>query len=84
MDTNELARMIAGLPKKPPIERARLARDLVDEAKRLLSTLADEAIEEATRSESYASVAEKLGKTVATVNKAVSRHRNPGMRDRKK
>lgn len=84
MDTNELAKMIAGLPKKPPIERARLARDLVDEAKRLLSALADEAVEEATRSASYTSVAEQLGVSVPTVNKAVSRHRNPAMRDRRK
>ena len=29
-------------------------------------------------------VAEQLGVSAASVNKAVSRHRNPGMRDRRK
>jgi hypothetical protein len=75
MDATELAKLIAGLPKKPPVARARLARDLVDEAKRILSMTADAAVVEATRVESYAVVAEKLGDSVAAVNKAVSRHR---------
>ena len=72
---DELAERIAGLSALPPIERARTARALVDEAKRILSAVADAAVEEETRTRSYEEVARDLGRSVASVNKAVSRHR---------
>lgn len=75
MNAAELARLIARLPKMPAVARARAARDLVDEAKRILSTTADAAVVEATRSQSYAEVAAGLGDSLSAVNKAVSRHR---------
>lgn len=84
VDTRELARLIGGLPALPPVERARLARELVDVAKVVLSKEADAAVVEALGSMTYKQVAAELGKTVASVNKAVSRHRNPGMRERRK
>lgn len=82
MNATELARMIAKLPKMSPLARARMARDLVDEAKRILSSTADAAVEEATRSASYAVVARALGVSEAAVNKAVSRHRRSMKVDR--
>lgn len=75
MNATELAELIASLPKKPPAARARQARDLIDEAKRVLSVTADAAVHQATRDRSYAEVAADLGDSVAAVNKAVSRHR---------
>lgn len=75
MSTAELAAMIAALPELPDVARAKRARELVDEAKRLLSQAADSAVESATRSRSYQEVADALGTGVASVNKAVSRHR---------
>ncbi|MEU8158096.1 hypothetical protein AB0B94_30960 [Micromonospora sp. NPDC048986] len=75
MNTSELAKMIGALPKMSPVARARAARGLIDDAKRILSAVADEAVEEATRSLSYAKVAAELGVSEAAVNKAVSRHR---------
>jgi transposase-like protein len=75
MNVAELAKLIARLPKMAPVARARMARDLVDDAKRLLSATADAAVEEATRSAKYAEVARELGVSEASVNKAVSRHR---------
>lgn len=78
MNTAELAAMIAALPELPDVVRARRAKDLVDEAKRVLSQAADEAVESAARRMSYAEVAAELGTGVAAVNKAVSRHRRRG------
>ncbi|MER7331748.1 MULTISPECIES: hypothetical protein [unclassified Micromonospora] len=75
MDTSELAQLIAGLPAMPPVVRARAARGLVDDAKRILSATADAAVEEATRTATYAQVAKDLGVSEASVNKAVSRRR---------
>lgn len=75
MNPSELAKMIARLPKMPAVARARMARDLIDEAKRILSTTADAAVVEATRGKTYAEVATELGDSTASVNKAVSRHR---------
>ncbi len=75
MNTADLAKLIAGLAKRPAVERARMARDLIDEAKRVLSTTADAAVFEATRSMPYGEVAARLGDSVPTVNKAVTRHR---------
>lgn len=74
-NTAELAAMIAALPELPDLVRARRARALVDEAKRVLSATADAAVESATRRVSYAEVAKDLGVGVPSVNKAVSRHR---------
>jgi|SRR5690606_23190547 len=71
----ELARQIAGLAKLSPVARARRARELVGTAKAVLSAAADAAVVEATRTMSYQQVARELGRSVASVNKAVSRHR---------
>lgn len=86
MDARELGRLIGGLPDVvEPIERARLARELVDVAKLVLSATADAAVVEALAgSLTYKQAAERLGTSVASVNKAVSRHRNPAMRERHK
>lgn len=58
-----------------PIGRARQAKALIVEAQRVLSDVHREAVYEATRSESWAVVAEGLGVSVAAVNLAVSNHR---------
>ncbi|MEU8334758.1 hypothetical protein [Micromonospora tulbaghiae] len=83
VDVRELGRLIGRLPRLKPLERARLARELVDVAKVVLSKEADAAVVEALESMTYRQVAEGLGKSTASVNKAVSRHRNPGMRERR-
>lgn len=75
MNAAELAKAIARLPKLSPIARARAARRLIDDAKRILSATADEAVEKATQTASYAKVAAELELSEASVNKAVSRHR---------
>lgn len=75
MNATELAKAIARLPKMSAIARALAARQLIDDAKRILSATADEAVEQATRTATYAEVARELGKSEAVVNKAVSRHR---------
>ncbi|WP_189041093.1 hypothetical protein [Micromonospora sonchi] len=84
VDARELARLVGRLPKMPPVQRAKAARELVDVAKRVLSLTADEAVVEALQSMTYKALAAELGTSEASVNKAVSRHRNPGMRDRRK
>jgi DNA-directed RNA polymerase specialized sigma24 family protein len=70
-----LAKQIARLTKLAPIERARLARDLVDVAKTTLAAAGDAAVAEAVAGSSYAEVAAALGVSTSAVNKAVSRHR---------
>jgi len=74
-NTVELGRTISRVPQLPAAARARTARALIDEAKRLLSAEADAAVVELTRSMSYADAAQVLGISVPAVNKAVSRHR---------
>jgi len=71
----ELSRRIAALPRLKPVERAKQARGLVDEGKRVLSAVGDAAVEELTRHVSYREAAGLLGVEPATVNKAVTRHR---------
>lgn len=64
------------LKSLPALERARLARALANtETTKAIGALGDEAVYELTREATWADVAEKLGVSVATVNKAVSRHR---------
>jgi phage-related minor tail protein len=58
-----------------PIHRARQAKTLIVDAQRVLSDIHREAVYEATRSESWATVAEALGVSAAAINLAVSNHR---------
>ncbi len=67
--------MIAALPELPALLRARRARALVEDSRKVLSQVADAAVEEETRSRPYTAVADDLKISVAAVNKAVSRHR---------
>jgi DNA-directed RNA polymerase specialized sigma24 family protein len=75
VNIRELVARIEALPGLPDVQRARQARGLIDDAKRLLSALADAAVVEATGNMTYAEVAVKLDVTVPAVNKAVTRHR---------
>ncbi|MEV5211286.1 hypothetical protein AB0K35_27820 [Micromonospora sp. NPDC053740] len=84
VDVRELARLIGALAKMPPAKRVPAARELVEVARVVLSAAADEAVVELASSMTYAQVAEQVGTSVASVNKAVSRHRNPALRIRKK
>ncbi|MEV5819350.1 sigma factor-like helix-turn-helix DNA-binding protein [Micromonospora haikouensis] len=76
IDARELARLVRGLPAMPAAKRAKLARELVDVAKRVLSLTADAAVLEALESMTYRELAAELGTSEASVNKAVSRHRS--------
>jgi hypothetical protein len=58
-----------------PIRRARQAKTLIVDAQRVLSDVHREAVYQATRTESWATVAEALGVSAAAVNLAVSNHR---------
>lgn len=58
-----------------PIHRARQAKTLIIDAQRVLSDVHREAVYQATRTESWATVAEALGVSAAAVNLAVSNHR---------
>lgn len=74
----ELAAEITGLAARPPTERARAAKALIDAAKATLSAVRREAIHEATREMSYGEVARALGISVSAVNAAVSGWRAAG------
>lgn len=73
--TQALAAAIAGLDALDPIERARQAKALIVDAQRVLADLQREAVYQATRSQSYAEVAEALGVSPVAVNLAVTNHR---------
>lgn len=77
-DVAALAEKIAGLPTLEPVERARRARSLTDEAKSTLSAVGDDAVAEALSSATYAEVASALGVSASAVNKAVTRSRQRG------
>ncbi|BAL85477.1 hypothetical protein AMIS_2570 [Actinoplanes missouriensis 431] len=62
------------LESLPPLERVRAARALSDRAKTALAAVGDAAVVEALSGSSYTAVASELGVSVATVNKAVTRH----------
>lgn len=70
-----LAKSIAGLPELGPVERAKRARALSDEAKTVLSAVGDDAVVEALASATYAEVAEAMQVSPSAVNKATTRSR---------
>lgn len=74
-DVAELARLILTLPGLPAEDRALRARRLVDQAKTILSGVADEAVVEMVKATSYRQAAYDLGVTESAINKAVTRHR---------
>lgn len=69
-----LAQALTGLTEEEPLPRAAHARQLVDTAKSVLSRTRQEAIYQATRVQSYESVAAELDITTAAVNKAITLH----------
>lgn len=69
----DLLRYVRSLPLA---DRARLGRMLAKNSTvKALGAISDEAVYLLTRDKSWAEVAKELGVSVATVNKAVSRHK---------
>ncbi len=75
MSLRDLLVQVDALGGLAGVERAREARQLSDVAMAELAAAGDEGVWEATRHASYAEVADELGVTVSTVNKAVRRYR---------
>lgn len=74
-DVAELARLILTLPGLSAEDRALRARRLVDQAKTILSGVADEAVVELVKASSYREAAATLAVSESMINKAVTRHR---------
>ena len=78
----ELVKVLASLAKKPPIERARIARRLAVPVRAILADVGEQAIFEAVhqvdgvRKVTHREVADALGITATTVNEAVTRYRH--------
>lgn len=71
----ELAVAVANLPRLPVLERVGVARALIEDAKRVLSAVANAGVVEARDSGlGYAELAAELGVSMAAVNKAVMEH----------
>lgn len=75
IDLTELGNRILALSALSPIERALAAAELAGEAKSTLARTRRAAVYEATRRESWAVVAGKLGVSTAAVNQLVTQHR---------
>lgn len=73
-DLGALARAIEELPTLPPVARAKAAKALAGEAKRLLGLAHREAVFEASRDRPYPEVAAELGVSRAAINVAVTQH----------
>lgn len=75
MDERDREKILAWITSLPPLERARMARTIGDPGTRqAIGAVGDAAVYELTRSATWAEVAELLGVSVRTVNKAVTRH----------
>lgn len=89
VDLRELAGAVRRLPQLRADHRATAARALIDDAKRVLSAAADEAVADLVAAmleldragastdtgPVYARAAQRLGVSTSAVNKAVTRHR---------
>lgn len=75
-DIKDLASLLSWLASLPAIDRAQVANMLVahDTAK-AVAAVRRAAIYEATRTNTYAEVARRLGVSDAAINKAVSEHK---------
>jgi len=72
---SSLPDLVDALAVLPPLERARLARLLADRRTQgVLAAMADAAVVEVTRSQTYDEVAAALGVSYGAVRKAVVRH----------
>lgn len=71
-DLHALADELRALARREPLEQAEQARELIDRAKKVLSRVRQNAIYDATRQEPWDAVADKLGVSTPTINKAVT------------
>lgn len=73
----QLGKAISDLPQLPPVERASRARELIAEARSVLSAYGDAAVVEALAAgRTYGALGAELGISAAAINKAVTRHRH--------
>lgn len=71
----QLVSRLTRLSVLPPVERAIESAALADEARSVMARIRRAAVYEATRSESWADVAGRLGVSAAAVNQLITQHR---------
>lgn len=71
----QLAEAIAALAGLDPAERARAARQLIEDAKAVLSGVRRDAIDELLTARTYQQAADELGVSPAAINAAITKRR---------
>lgn len=71
----QLAEAIAALAGLDPAERARAARQLIEDAKAVLSGVRWDAIDELLTTRTYQQAADEVGVSVAAINAAITKRR---------